>query len=250
MQRPDELDELLGAYALDAVDDDERAEVERYLAGNPRARNEVQQHREVATMLAFSGADAPEGLWDRIVGLLDEEAPAPGPELARVLPLVPTASAQKRPGRIGLAIGGAVAASLIAVLGYVAIDRGRQLDELRPQAVESILSQGLGQAMADPASAKVELASPDGTVTAQAVVEPNGVGYLAAKALPALPEDRTYQLWGLVGGKVISLGIMGNRPQILPFTVNGPLEALVITDEAAGGVPVSEQPAALVGELT
>ena len=44
----DEARELLGAYALDAVDGDERAEVERWLATNPELRAEVEQHREVA----------------------------------------------------------------------------------------------------------------------------------------------------------------------------------------------------------
>src|SRR5262249_30000919 len=56
---PHEMDELLGAYALDAVDDDERRELDEYLASNPRAQSEVQHHREVATYLAWSGADAP-----------------------------------------------------------------------------------------------------------------------------------------------------------------------------------------------
>ena len=37
-----ELDELLGAYALDAVDDDERRRVDDYLEVNPRASAEVQ----------------------------------------------------------------------------------------------------------------------------------------------------------------------------------------------------------------
>ena len=46
---PDELDALLGAYALDALDEDERREVEAYLADNPRARAEVETHRAVAT---------------------------------------------------------------------------------------------------------------------------------------------------------------------------------------------------------
>ena len=83
---PEEIEALLGAYALDAVDDDERREIEEYLAQNPRARSEVDTHREVATLLAFSGAPAPEGLWDRIAGALEERAPEPGPELAKVLP--------------------------------------------------------------------------------------------------------------------------------------------------------------------
>ncbi len=53
-----ELDDLLGAYALDAVSPDEARRVEDYLAVNPKAAAEVREHREVATMLAFTGMDA------------------------------------------------------------------------------------------------------------------------------------------------------------------------------------------------
>ena len=74
-----ELDDLLGAYALDAVSADESRRIEEYLAINPRAAAEVQEHREVATMLAFTGMDAPEGLWSKIEQELD--APAPEPDL-------------------------------------------------------------------------------------------------------------------------------------------------------------------------
>ena len=77
-----DLDELLGAYALDAVDADERRRVDDYLEINPRASAEVQAHREVATMLAFTGMDAPDDLWGRIAGEIGEVAPPPGPELA------------------------------------------------------------------------------------------------------------------------------------------------------------------------
>ena len=41
-RRAHPIDELLGAYALDAVDDDERRQVEEYLRTNPRARAEVE----------------------------------------------------------------------------------------------------------------------------------------------------------------------------------------------------------------
>ncbi|MGR2753631.1 anti-sigma factor domain-containing protein [Agromyces arachidis] len=52
--RPDAVDpaELLAAYALDAVSDDERAIVERYLADSPDARAEVAAYREAAAGLA------------------------------------------------------------------------------------------------------------------------------------------------------------------------------------------------------
>ena len=61
----EELQALLGAYALDAVDPDERDQIERYLETDPRARAEVESFREAASMLAMSGADAPEGTVER-----------------------------------------------------------------------------------------------------------------------------------------------------------------------------------------
>lgn len=45
-------DELLAAYALDAVTDEERAIVERHLAESPEARAEVDAYREAAVRLA------------------------------------------------------------------------------------------------------------------------------------------------------------------------------------------------------
>ena len=72
---PQEFESLLGAYALDAVDDEERREIEVYLAVDPRAGAEVEMHREVATLMAFSGAAAPDGLWDRICAVLHPISP-------------------------------------------------------------------------------------------------------------------------------------------------------------------------------
>ncbi len=59
---PAEIEALLGAYALDAVTDDERREIEAYLATDPRAREEVAQHREVAAAQVGSATCAPPAL--------------------------------------------------------------------------------------------------------------------------------------------------------------------------------------------
>jgi anti-sigma factor RsiW len=67
--------DLLGAYALDAVDDDERQAIERHLDNCAQCRREVAEHREVAGMLASGWLPAPEGLWDRIAGSLEEPPP-------------------------------------------------------------------------------------------------------------------------------------------------------------------------------
>jgi anti-sigma-K factor RskA len=58
-----------------------------------------------------------------------------------------------------------------------------------------------------------------------------------AQDLPTLPDDQTYQLWGIVdGGQVISLGIFGPNPELETFTVESPVSALAITIEQFPGV--------------
>ena len=55
-----EIEELLGAYALDAVDPDERDVVEAHLPSAPAAGPRWPSYREVAALLANSGTAAPE----------------------------------------------------------------------------------------------------------------------------------------------------------------------------------------------
>jgi anti-sigma factor RsiW len=53
-----EIKELLGAYALDALEPDERAMVEAHLRTCVRCSVEVARHHEVAGLLANPGGDA------------------------------------------------------------------------------------------------------------------------------------------------------------------------------------------------
>jgi len=259
MMPAEAIEELLGAYALDAVDANEKRAVEEYLANNPRARAEVEQHREVATMLAYSGTTAPDGLWDRIASALDEPAPMPGPELARILPPpdrvdVAMRSSRRRWLRPAAGVLAAAAVITIAVLSATLVERARELDRFRQSVAAPTLSQLYGSALRLNTTKLVALRSGDGAMVATAAFEPDGTGYLSANRLPQLDEAKTYQLWGAVdageGAKVISLGVLGRHPDIVPFVVGqGKLVALVITEERNGGVPVSTQPAALKGDV-
>jgi uncharacterized protein (TIGR03083 family) len=56
---PRELDELLGAYALDACDPDEAAAIDRYVAANPAAADEVTSLRGAAAWVGATEALAP-----------------------------------------------------------------------------------------------------------------------------------------------------------------------------------------------
>ena len=265
----DDLDEMLGAYALDAVDTDERRRVEEYLSLNPRARAEVEQHREVATMLSYSGAPAPDGLWDRIAESLDERAPEPGPELAKVMPLAPRppdpkpapaptsnpsipAVARRRAWRLAGAVA-AAAAVVIGLLSWRLVDANNRLDVARSAHVT--LKDQYERIRKDDSTRRAQLLSSDGAQHATALVTVDGTGYLDGSPLAGLDPDHTYQLWGVVQGpdgqQVISLGVLGSHFDVAPFTVRqGTLVKLVLTEEARGGVPVSNQPAALAGDLT
>lgn len=250
----DELAELLGAYALDAVDGDERDAVDAHLATCPRCRAEVAEHREVAALLAHAGAPAPEGLWDRIAGALD--TPPPALTLAPV-PSAPTPTAPARPDRrlwarpVTAALA-AAAVLVIAVLGIEVYRLDQRLDDQSVAMVEQGLRQEFLAAKEAPGSLRTELSSADEGLTVEVVVAADGRGYLKSEALPELPEGRTYQLWGDIGnGELISLGVLGGEPrEIFTFTANARLAGLAITDETAPGVVTSAQPAVVAGELS
>ncbi|MCU1397795.1 MAG: hypothetical protein JWN62_904 [Acidimicrobiales bacterium] len=241
---PFDMDELLGAYALDAVSEEERRAVEDYLLANPRARAEVQEHREVATMLAWSGMDAPEGLWDRIAGNLDGHEVAPESELGHVLPM----RSSRRPRALTRTVGAWAAGTAAAALIAVAAVRVSNDDTSAPKA--GGLSQELTVALANPKSTQADLVSgTDPSLKIRAVIDPDGHGYLTASSLPALDPSRTYQLWGQVvgGDELISLGLLGAAPKTETFTVSGPMKLLAITDEVAGGVIQSSNPVVVAG---
>ena len=223
-----ELDELLGAYALDAVDDDERRRVDDYLEVNPRASAEVQAHREVATMLAFTGMDAPDDLWGRISDEIGEQAPPPGPELAKVM------SFDDHPKRrmIGKVAPWAASVAAAAVVAFVAVGLADRSD-----APTDPLASAVEIAQDDRDSLSTTLVADGSDASADAVIDQDGHGYVLARDLPTLPDGQTYQLWGIVeNGDVISLGIFGPNPEIETFTVEGTVSALAITIERYPGV--------------
>lgn len=229
-----DLDELLGAYALDAVDDDERRRVDDYLEINPRAYAEVQAHREVATMLAFSGMDAPEDLWTRISDEIGSDAPPPGPELAKVLSL----DDHPRRRRISTIAPWLMSAAAVAVVIFVAIGLADDAD-----APNEPLATAVELARADRDSRTTVLVAEGSEASAEAIIDQDGHGFVLARELPTLPDGQTYQLWGVVeGGDVISLGIFGPNPEIETFSVDGPIDALAITIEQYPGVVSNGNP--------
>jgi hypothetical protein len=237
-----ELQELLGAFAVDAVDDDERELIDRHLRECPRCRAEVATHRETAALLAQAGADAPDAVWDRIVSTLDE-APPP-------LRLVSGERVQQRPRVVSMRTFAslvAVAALVIGVLGVATTRQNRRLDRIQNALHGDSLPRAALSALADPSAVHVDLQSSDHVTAAQVVMLRDGTGYLVPQRLTPLGADRSYQLWALQGGARISAGVLGNSPTIAAFRVSPNVNGFAITDEVAGGVSTSSRAPIVIG---
>ena len=255
----DEIIELLGAYALDAVDPDEAGVVAAHVEACPRCAAELAEYHEVAGMLANVGGDAPGELWDQIAAqatrpLGNEVADAPGLDIDLGVPApvrdLDHARASKAAGkgrgdnlrRGALAVAG-VAAVLVALLGIQVSRLDTRVNHLSALARHQGLSQAVQAALLDPNARRITLAgaTSTGPTLAELVVLPSGSAYLVNSHLAALPTDQTYQLWGVVGGRAISLGLLGNQPSTVPFTIDSaaPVTTFAVTAERAGGVVVS-----------
>jgi anti-sigma-K factor RskA/putative zinc finger protein len=231
----DQLRGLLGAFALDAVDPEERETLEAHLATCPRCRAEVADHRETAAMLAAAGAPAPDGVWDRIIGSIDEP--------------IPIERRSRRQGSRWLT-GVAAAAALVTVFALT-IDVARQRDQLEKLAgavEEASLVKAANAALLDPNATRLTLTSTDGSMEADTVVLPDGTGYVVSDNLQPLPDTRTYQLWTLGGESPISAGVMGPDPAVLAFRADPSFTGLAISEEVAGGA-TSPSEVLLVGEI-
>jgi anti-sigma-K factor RskA len=242
----DEAGELLGAYALDAVDGDELVELEAHLDTCPRCRAELDSMRDVAAAMGSSVEPPPEGLWSQIALRLPErqedEEPPPMPRLTPEAgspfrsPAPQGGPAPRRRAMFTTVAAVAVAAAAVAVvLGIGLVRADNKVTNL--QSAQAVPSAAATAALDAPGHRVISLNAGSGGQRAQVVVLPSGQGYLLSSTLPALDKGRTYQLWAIEGKQPISLGLLGGAPDHAAFTMAGSTRPshLSITAEPAGG---------------
>lgn len=231
---------LLGAYALDAVPADETLALERHLLQCSECREELTEHRQVAGLLAASDRFAPAQVWDSIAG---EISPQPSPQsvarLHRRRWMAPMAVA----AAFVLVAGAAVVQSVR--IGSITddLENERQAVAALTDQLERPLDVAAAAALTDPTVQRVTLGSVSGA-NAVIVLMADGTGFLAEHTLQPLAAERTYQLWAIVGGKVISAGVLGPSPGVVAFRIDAEgFEGFAITEEVVGGVESSENDA-------
>ncbi len=257
---------LLAVFALDAVEGDEIAQLENHLADCPRCRIELDAYSEVAAALGNSVEPLPDGLWanisSRLSGfhdverttmpfLLRETSGTNAGETNRFRAGRPLRSAPRARGRM-VAVGSLVAttAAAVVVLGIGLVGANNQVAHLQG-AIGETAHTAVVAALDAPGHKVVNLVGANHVTLAQFVVLPDGRGYLVESKLPALSSKDTYQLWGVVGGQTISLGIMGRSPNLVTFTLAGLPHptSLGVTVEPAGGSVLPSGPMIVAGPV-
>ena len=231
LRHPD-VEDLLGAYALDALDEGERDAVELHLRDCPRCRAEVADFRETAALLAYGGAEAPPGVWEKIQASL-EEAP-PRLELARVVPIDRSRRWRE------ILVANAAVLLIIAAVAVMAVRR----DSSAPD--DGGVRGEFASAIGHPDAKAVHLAAAGGEGSVDLVLL-DGQAYLIRNSLPPLGADETYQLWGQQGETKVSLGVLGSKPGQLVVAADASYEAIAITAEKKPGVVSSTNPAIVAG---
>ena len=254
----DELAGLLGAYALDAVDADEAAAVATHLDDCPRCAAEVAEHLEVAGLIANAGVDAPPELWERISARVGgSRVMADGrPLTLGVSPKRRLEDATPQPDRVGGAgsrarrawwgVAGAAAAAAVAVIAVLGVQVSHldgRVGQLASASERTGAAQAVQAALLDPRAHTVTLTASGGQGSSAGrralvlVVLPDGSAFALNTALPALAGDRTYQLWGAVGTRLVSLGVLGSDPGDVALHVGDPgaVSGYAVTAENAGG---------------
>jgi anti-sigma-K factor RskA len=249
-----EIQELLGAYALDAVDADEAALVEQHLAGCPECRAELAQHREVIAFMGDVRTAPPPGVWDRIVtGLQERPSPlrADRPEPSTSGRGPASAPERRSVSMRTFTVVVAAAAVIVAALGIEVARLDARTNRLPRVIAAQALVNAYESATTQAAARRVDLHGTGITPSVPAVVLADGTGFLDGRPLPRLADDRTYQLWGLgaPGAAPISLAIIGHSPGIQQFGVPAGVGTLAITAENAGGAVAPTSTPVVAGQL-
>ena len=258
-----ELDELLPLFALDALDGEEREQVARYVGRDDAARAEVLSLREAAAMLPPADTRAPASVWNGIESSLDapltddahpRALPPPLPEpLTAVSPDGASRRRGRRPYRSVAAALATAAMLAIAVLGIQVARQQDRIDELAAEMHRDPLEQQATAARASTDAHVTRLASATGSGHADVVMLPDGTGYFMDDDLPKLAGGSTYQLWAMVGdaasSRMVSLGVLGAEPGIVPFRVAAPTIMFEVTEEGMPGSAVPGDAIVMSGKV-
>jgi anti-sigma-K factor RskA len=222
--------ELTAAYALDALDPEERRAYEAHLATCAQCQKELATFWETTEALAVaaSGPAPTSALRDRILTDVRAE-PAQN---------VVSLESRRRRTAPALAAIAAVAAVVALGIGLWATSLSGELDETRAALERERTAAAI---VADSGSRTVDLSSGSGRL----VVAQDGRAALVLPDLGPAPSGQTYQAWIIEGDNPISAGVFPGEEGLDVVLVDGDVadgEIVAVTVEQAGGAETPTLP--------
>jgi anti-sigma-K factor RskA len=218
---PQELRDLLGAYALGALDDDEHAQVEDYVLHDTDARSELHQLEHAVAWLGHASPRPSEASWQAVRAEMDRDlaAGAGGEGEREAAPVIDLATRRARP-RWARITAVAAALALVVAVGV---------------ATFSALSSDGGSST----TTTVALAAPDGNVAVKVRMHDDGTGTIVTSSLPSAPVGHEYQLWSQADptASMHSAGLLGTDPDGHRIRIPAHSHRMAISVEPEGGSP-------------
>lgn len=211
----------LGAYALEALEPDERATVDRHLGTCATCRAEVEGYRQALWQVAEAGPflTEPHDLRESVVAR--HRPPSLAARIGATWSVVGDALRRPTPALVPIAL------SVLLVLSLASLLTTRRDTDVYAQALAGV------------AGGRVVALEPQEPSARGALVIPErGDPYLVLQ-LPAPPSGRTWEAWVIRGERPLAAGISDPRGGVFTIVLTQPLQPgdqVAVTLELAGGV--------------
>lgn len=228
---------LTGAYAVDALPDDERRRFERHLGDCQACQQEVAELTATAARLGTAAAESPPpGLRHRVLAAADtvrQEPPATGRRTGGARPPVAPPTSPWVSWLAG------AAAAILAIAAVYLAGLSASLDH-RVEQLEAA-NQRVAEILSSPDATTLTMDGPQGAVGRVVMAPSRGQALFVADGLPPVPEDRIYELWLIAGEQATPAGLVrpddqGQARHVMEGEMAG-VTAIGVTVEPAGGSP-------------
>jgi anti-sigma-K factor RskA len=224
--------DLLEKYLLGSTSTEESLRVERYIAMHPEVReayNELQENLE--TFAKMHALKTPEGLKEQILFRIKQEK-------------------RGRSKFYRFAVAASIAALIFAGASYFFYNQNQSLQQENSMVTNKIkdLEMDMKIQLEDIRNQYIVLNNPNtkrynvsgnkkaADLKAVAYINPvKKLSYINVSHLPQLPEDKCFQMWSEVNGKMVNLGV------IKQFDDKEKLLALPYADNAVGYITIEPQ---------
>jgi anti-sigma-K factor RskA len=245
--RPD-IHTLTGAYAVDALPEDERDHFEAHLEECDACAQEVAELQATAARLGGMVAETPPSdLRSRVLAEIDETRQVGPTPRAPVHDELAARRERPRWQTSVLAPAAAVVAILAIGLSVLVANLSDRIDELETANAQVV------EVLSAPDAETITVEAEDGAFARVVVAASRGEAVFVADGMPSLSAEETYELWligdeGAVPAGLFDVDEQGRATQLL----TGDLQqaaAIGVTVEPAGGSPQPTSDPVMVVEL-